>query len=257
MSARLSEFRPVRNVRQSQIAREWDAIAKTRVDQISSKRDVSARHVLLPMMRAMTADVDRTNVLDIGCGTGFIVSELSRTMDRIMAIDVSGASIEQARSLYSGRKNLRFAQTSVERHARTEATGGYTLATANMVLMTAVNLRRTLAAINSLLQAGGHLVLTITHPWFWPEYWGYAKAPWFSYDREIAIEAPFAISWDLDGALRTTHIHRPLHAYFDAMVQHGFEVETLVEPFPSQRVQRMYPKPWVFPRFLGMRCKKV
>jgi hypothetical protein len=59
-----------------------------------------------------------------------------------------------------------------------------------MTLMTAPDLRAFAKALATLLQARGRFVAILTHPCFWPRYWGYEEEPWFHYEREIFIEAP-------------------------------------------------------------------
>jgi hypothetical protein len=125
-----------------------------------------------------------------------------------------------------------------------------------MTLMTVVSLDRLAAAVSEMLKTGGHFVFTITHPCFWPAYWGYAGAPWFSYGEEIFIEAPFKISNEASDFV-TTHIHRPIERYVNVLNSAGFSVIAMVEPMPKAEIQALYPEPWHFPRFLGMKCIKV
>jgi hypothetical protein len=124
------------------------------------------------------------------------------------------------------------------------------------VLMTTSRLSVTTRALSALLKPGGHLVFSITHPWFWPTYWGYDRAPWFSYDRETPIEAPFRISLAQRGMPPTTHIHRSLQAYTTALCEARLVIEKILEPFPGPAARRKYPHPWTTPRFLVARCRK-
>ena len=51
---------------------------------------------------------------------------------------------------------------------------------------------------------------------------------------------------------RTTHFHRPLSQYISTLRDTGFQIDSLVEPFPSQAIQCLYPEPWSIPRFLAL-----
>jgi hypothetical protein len=124
-----------------------------------------------------------------------------------------------------------------------------------MMLMTTANLDGTLAAVANLLEPAGHFVFTIAHPCFWHLYWQYGD--WFNYAAETFIEAPFVISLDSTGSCVTTHIHRPLALYADKLAKFGFRIEEIEEPMPSPEVERLYPEPWKFPRFLGVRCVRT
>jgi hypothetical protein len=122
--------------------------------------------------------------------------------------------------------------------------------------MTAPDLRGFAKALAVLLQARARFIATLTHPCFWPRYWGYESEPWFCYERETFIEAPFVIS-KRRTEVRTTHIHRPLQQYVNVFAEEGFRLDALAEPIPEPEVQALYPKPWDFPRFLGLRWEKV
>jgi len=70
------------------------------------------------------------------------------------------------------------------------------------------------------------------------------------------VEAPFVIS-RCRTDIRTTHIHRPLAQYVSVFAEEGFQLNALVEPMPAAEVQALYPAPWQFPRFMGLRWEKV
>ena len=125
-----------------------------------------------------------------------------------------------------------------------------------MTLMTAPDLRAFARALAALLQARGRFVATLAHPWFWPKYWGYEDEPWFHYDVETFIEAPFVISRRRT-SVRTTHVHRPLCQYVSVFAEEGFRLDAIAEPMPPAEVQCLYPAPWRFPRFLGLRWEKA
>jgi len=68
------------------------------------------------------------------------------------------------------------------------------------------------------------------------------------------IEAPFHISLDQSNCFTTTHIHRPLGQYVSSLEKAGFGIVRVLEPMPSPDVERLYPQPWDYPRFLGALC---
>ena len=125
------------------------------------------------------------------------------------------------------------------------------LIVANMVLMDVVDLTGVLAGLRRIARPGGVLIVTITHPAFWPLYWGYEKSDWFDYWREIVIEAEFNITKQKSHST-TTHIHRPIERYLNEIVGAGFSISQLRELRPSVEVEREYPGHWYFPRFLGI-----
>lgn len=238
------------------LVREWDRLAEERHRQITSGDDLSFHHVVVPTTWRLLDGTDRTRVLDVGSGTGEFTLQLARSSGAVIAVEPSKISVAIARSVCLGVVNVRFIESSLEEAEEFFSEEGATTAVAVMTLMTAPDLRGFAKALAGLLRGGASFIAMLTHPCFWPRYWGYEKEPWFRYEHETFIEAPFVIS-RRQTDLRTTHIHRSLAHYLTVFADEGFALEALAEPMPALDVQNLYPRPWQFPRFLGLRWKKV
>ncbi len=246
-------LRPVIGKQMADIRREWDQIAKLRLDQISEGRDVSYSHVLEPTILRLIQSCNRTAVLDVGCGVGVLTARLAEISQNVVGIDISAESIHLAKEHGQCKGNLRFSASSVEVFA-SHAQERFSAIVTNMVLMTVLDLPTTLAAVVRLLAPDGRFILTITHPCFWPRYWNYEQQDWFEYGKEIPIEGPFRISAESPTSFITTHVHRPLAQYFDAFSDCGLVVLSAAEPWPENDAPQEYLRTWRFPRFLAMVC---
>lgn len=248
--------RPSRNKTLLELAQEWDALAPVRADQISSGRDFSFDHVLTPLMLDLAGPALRlaknsgpVTLLDVGCGTGELTSHIAPLADRVIGIDISKRSLAIARTklpsatFISGPLESCLADVVKER---------VNVVVAGMTLMSLPDLSSFADAVRRILPVGGRFIATLTHPWFWPWYWDYAREGWFSYSEEIAIEAPFRISSEQTEFV-TTHFHRPLHRYVGEFERQGFDLELLQEPVPSPPVLGEQKPAWKYPRFLGIR----
>ncbi len=235
------------------IEKEWDAIAPTRNAQISQGKDISFLKVLLPAIDQLTINSDFNLVLDVGCGVGFVTEALASQASSIVGVDLSGRSIELAQKRLERVHHARFFHGSLEEFAEQAAPHSFSLAVANMTLMTALDLLGLLRAVARLLHTSAHFVFTVTHPCFWPHYWGYDRADWFQYSQEITVEAPFKISFDVADVV-TTHVHRPLSHYMNSLIEVGFRIEVVIEPFPPSDTDPEYLRTWQQPRFLAVRC---
>ena len=237
----------------SVIAAEWDRIALARHKQIVSGNDLSFNHVLMPTVVDFLQGCDLNRVIDLGCGTGELTGELARVSGEVSGVDLSPLSIEIAEETCCGTSNITFHATTVEGFAKRWTGQLFTTAVANMTLMTCLDLDSFVKAAAKLVAPKGHLISTITHPWFWPNYWGYDNADWFNYHREVVIEAPFRISAEITEHV-TTHVHRPLSVYLNSLTRQGFLVDRILEPYPNEDIQALYPERWKFPRFLAFRA---
>ena len=253
MGSNRNSPRPVVGKSLADIAHEWDQLAYIRRDQIASGKDLSFRYVLLPAIRELLKGCSLKRVLDLGCGTGYLSSELAAISGEVTAVDVSSRSIEIAREACADSLNASFFLGSAEEFADQWSGPSFNTAVANMTLMDCLDLDSFILAVSRMITTDGCLVATITHPYFWPYYRGYADEGWFSYDQEIVIESPFRISTELTSHL-TTHVHRPLASYLSSLSRAGFEVDSILEPIPDNRIQTLYRDRWKYPRFLGFRA---
>jgi len=246
------------------LAAEWDKLAPYREELISSGRDLSYHRILSPSLRSMLTDLAEfpARVLDVGCGTGKFLETLAidNPTGRFVGIDPSSTSINVATSRPKPSDNIEFRACSAEDFATDDSRHGtYDGVIANMLLQNVADLDDVLAACRLLLKAGGVFIFAISHPCFWPRYWGYDEEPWFEYDKELWIEAPFrtSLSATVDPTLRTTHVHRPLHRYLNGLGNAGMTLEKIAEPIPDDGIEGAYPVAWEFPRFLIGRARRT
>ncbi|MEU6673456.1 class I SAM-dependent methyltransferase [Streptomyces sp. NPDC046853] len=254
-------MRKVEARRGRELAEEWDNLAADRDAMIGKRLDLSYHHILLPALYELSAQALATDahILDVGCGTGTMATELAEKHPGcdITAIDPSPRSIEIAKQERGEFANVMFRCASVEDYAKGPvAESSSDLIIANMLLQNVASLSDVLDACVRVMKPGAALVFAVAHPCFWPRYWKYEKEPWFRYDTETWIEAPFRTSLSPGGTLTTTHTHRPLSAYLNAFAATGLSLEEMVEPYPDQGIEGEYPIAWEFPRFLLGRYRK-
>src|SRR5438105_13954737 len=87
---------PVARPTLASVARQWDAVAQQRFDQISRGIDLTYDHVLVPAVRQLAELGDWSRVVDVGCGTGTLTEHLAERAGSIVGIDVSRESIRIA-----------------------------------------------------------------------------------------------------------------------------------------------------------------
>jgi SAM-dependent methyltransferase len=249
--------KPVVGITQEDIVTLWDRVAELRVAQITNGKDLSFNYILVPTVLRLSAHSDFTTVLDIGCGPGFLTRLLASKAQRLTGIDMSGKMIDLAQKSCGNLGNVELVHSTIEGFAANQESPPFTLAIANMSLMSMIELDKVLHATARLLKRGGHFIFTITHPCFWPFYWGYASEDWFDYREELVIEGTFKISLDTrNRGRKTVHVHRSMERYLASLSRAGFIIDSLREPMPAKEVEMKYPRRWKYPRFLGMRCIK-
>lgn len=211
-----------------EIAAFWDGVAPDWDIQVGTDGDQNRLLNSDPVLWRFAGEVAGRDVLDAGCGTGYLTKMLAERGARVTGIDVSAEMISIARERAPG---IEFRVDSCAELA-TVAGDSIDLVVANYVLMDTPDLAGTMTAFNRVLRPGGHAVLVFSHPCF-PQ----AAA-------EDAGDDATRYRWDasyFDEAKRVDPpwghfssefiwFHRPLSQYFNAFIRAGFDVAGFEEP---------------------------
>lgn len=230
----------------AEIGREWDKVALERFHQIVEGRDRSYLYTLCPFFEERASKTDFKSILDVGCGVGYLTHRLASYGVNVTGIDLSRRSIEIAKANFDGVEFILGDVVEVP-------VGEFDLVVANMVLMDYPDLRSLTEKIARSLRPGGTFLATIPNPYVWPRYWRYEARKWFSYQREVAVEAEFKISTAGSAGGLTTHFHRPLATYLQEAILSGLQLNRFVELTGNDIAHRTLRK---YPRFLAFEFTK-
>lgn len=226
----------------SRIAREWNAIAALRDDQVCSGKDHSANFVLAP---AILGQLPKASALvDIGCGTGWLTARAAQHVESIVGIDPSCDSIALARLRHCG-SGISYCAETVESYSCKPKK--FDAAISNMAASSAPDLESFLAASRRILKRRAVFIFTIPHPCFWPQYWGYASHARFDYEKSFAVEGEFKIQNEVSKLL-TTHFHHPLEQYVSALAAASFSIVSIHE---------LTGRGFSFPRFMLIKSRAL
>lgn len=251
----MSRFKLIREITSAELAGEWDALAAQRHEQIITGTDVTFHYVMSPLVKGLIGEDFFENLVDIGSGTGELTKKLAPQFNRILCVEPSVESLNISMEMLQQFHQAEFYNCEFE-SADLGCLKGSTIYLASMVLSATANLDAFVRSLAKLCKGDSAFIATIPHPCFWPRYWGYEAESWFSYERELFIQAPFRTSLSKT-SVSTTHVHRPIEMYIDAFKTHGFVLQELKEPIPNKEVQNLYPSEWEYPRFLGFKWIKA
>lgn len=219
-----------KDIDETMIANEWNKIAEKRNAEIKKGNDQSLLHILYPKIEQRIKELNiqtKRVVVDCGCGSGYIANRLSPYCSKIVGIDISDKSIEIAKSQYKALENVEYRVVSIEEFGK-KHTEYADICIANMVLSNIVDCKTACDSIWNMLKQHGRLLITIPHPCFWPEYWGYSDQEWFHYKEEICMSGDFSIT-GIGNLGISTHIHRPIDMYLKFLSEAGFTVIDMEE----------------------------
>ncbi|NIO76703.1 MAG: methyltransferase domain-containing protein [Armatimonadetes bacterium] len=188
-------------------------------------------HITNPALFQLLDQVEDQDILDAGCGPGWLSVEIARRGARVVGIDAAEQMILRARErAKDAPQNIRFMQADLcsplplQDHS-------FDGVVANMVLMDIPEIDRTLAEFRRVLRPAGRLVLSITHPCFFMWNWKRDAAGnklWKPVDDYLTVRSEVIEIWG-----PTRHYHRPLSWYFDVLASVGYVVDMLLEPTPD------------------------
>ena len=207
----------------------WDRVADDWDLQVGADGDRNRRLISDPVLWRFAGEVRGLDVLDAGCGTGYLARGLSERGARVVGIDVSERMIAIARRK-APELDLRVDSCST---LASVGDASMDLVLANYVLMDTPDLEGTLAAFARVLKPGGAAVAVFSHPCF-----AQGSATESDDGREIHYHWSFPYfepSQRVDppwAHFKSEFLwfHRPLSAYWKAFRSADFDVVDFDEP---------------------------
>jgi ubiquinone/menaquinone biosynthesis C-methylase UbiE len=191
------------------------------------------------------------DLLDLGCGNGYLARRLAKSGARVTAIDSSPRMIENARKHDPNDSlGIRYVLTSAG-SLDSIAKDSFDLVYANMSLMDIEDAEAAISEVGRILKRGGRFVASISHPCFdngsnsgWLVERIYFESK--TYRRIRAYRGQFSeqIPWKLpqSGEVKfTTAFHRPLNWYARLIAKHGLAINSLEEPEPTEEFSEKDP----------------
>jgi SAM-dependent methyltransferase len=225
---------------------DYDTIA----ERYSEKIDQRPWNALYerPATLALLPEVDKTDVLDAGCGHGWYAEWLVHHGARVVAVDRSAAMVALAQKRVAGRARVIQGDISDLRSVLADAT--FDLVLSSLVLHYQADLSPVFAECARLLRPSGTLVFSTHHP----------------VHDEVSILDPGYLNAELieeDWGWLTTkmrYYRRPLRDLTEPLADAGFVIERLCEPTPGEELKLRDPKGYDrlcrLPAFIFVRARK-
>jgi len=230
----------------------WNAAAAQYDAHLTSGDFWRHQHVISPAVFGLLGQVAGQDILDAGCGPGWLSVELAQRGARVVGIDGSEQMLLRARErAASASQDVRFAEADLCSSLPLQD-HSFDGVVANMVLMDIPAIGSALAEFRRALRPSGRLVFSITHSsfflWFWTRDASGNKL-WKPVDDYLTIRSDMNDFWG-----PTRHYHRPLSWYIGALASAGFVVDALLEPTPDLERSPDTDHVWRIPDFVVIRA---
>jgi SAM-dependent methyltransferase len=179
-------------------------------------------------------DVEGLDLLDAGCGEGYMSRLLAERGARGAGVDVSDSLIEYARTHKDAdRLGLKYAVAGLEDLPYED--DSFDVAVCNHVLSDVSDPAAAIRELGRVLRSRGRLVILMLHPCFYTahaERDASGSIPVAAYFSERSVDQPFVVA----GIESPDVAHmgfRSLEFYSTVLADAGFAIERLTEPHPS------------------------
>ncbi|MHA1772350.1 MAG: class I SAM-dependent methyltransferase [Candidatus Thorarchaeota archaeon] len=252
------------------IIQQWEANADAYASLIDGKGTPHQRIILLPSIRRLMGNVSGKDLLDAGCGEGYLDRLLVKEGANVTGIDISSrlirTCIERAKE-----EGLQIQYKVMDICDLIEIpAGSFDVILSNLVLLNVPCLDTALKGFYRVLKPDGVAIVSIVHPafnFYGPGKWELGeKDPTTRRRRGIHFivnqyfeEMPYEKYWRTRDGEKfpqpITFFHRTFSSYFNAARNAGFIIDAIEEPIPETD-DPFFERERRIPVFLLLRLKK-
>ncbi len=145
--------------------KRWDMHAEVFTAGYTELGDISRRTLLNPTIFSLMDDVNEKNVLDAGCGEGYLSRILAQKGASVTAVDYSEKMLELAKNRTEEDTNIIYNYGNCE-NLDFLAGNQYDMIVSNMVLQDLEDYQAAFQEMYRLLKPSGSFIFSILHPCF-------------------------------------------------------------------------------------------
>jgi ubiquinone/menaquinone biosynthesis C-methylase UbiE len=251
----------------------WNRNAPVWTNLVRAGYDVYRDYLNTPAFFEIMPTINGKKGIDIGCGEGYNTRLLAERGAILDAIDIAPAFIENAMSMEREFPlGINYSVSSATQIPFQSET--FDFATSFMCLMDLPKPENALREAFRVLKPGGFFQFSIEHPCFKPPYlkklrnaagktYAVEVGKYFSgingeIEQWIFGNTPLALKIKLP-MFQVPRFHRTLSFWINSILQAGFSIEQVNEPFPSETMIKEKPSldsAGVVGYFLHIRCRK-
>ena len=204
----------------ARMLRSWERNATAWTGAVRERRIASRRAGTDAAIVAAVLAASPRNVLDVGCGEGWLARELSSHGRRVVGIDASEALIDSARNLGGGTfETVAYANVS---DRATELGAPFDVAVCNFSLLEE-HLGSVFGALHRILDTRGRLLIQTVHPWIANRDGAYVDGWRTETFADFGADFTEPMPW----------YFRTLASWIAIVVAAGFNIERVDEPIDA------------------------
>ena len=227
------------------MAGHWDRQAAAYDKLIGSHGDPLRAEFLDPILLDLLGDLKGLQVLDAGCGNGYLMAKLQALGAEVTGADSSAELLKLAEQRFP---QCKFLQADLTQKLPF-ADASFDLIVSHLVLMDLPQCDILIAESYRVLRTGARVVMSILHPLFTPPVGSFHRG---ILGRIFPARASYHITnYFQNGCtpkqiyrspVTSLYYHRLLSTYINSFAAAGFQLSKLLEPRPSREFLKKYPQ---------------
>lgn len=210
---------------------QWNTSAEWYDQNMGAEGDHLNANIIKPELLSLLGDLDGRQVLDAGCGSGYLTSELANKAKSVVGTDFAPDFVELCQQKYSQRENLQFQQQDVTVPLDFE-NDSFDIVLSKMVLQYVPEIKTFANECFRVLKTSGHLVLVVDHPFHSQFFYaqslaGKVNPKYEGIENYFSHQAHTKLS--LWGKVELTWYPRTVSDYIKPFIDAGFGLETISE----------------------------
>lgn len=186
-------------------------------------------------LKKVLPDFTNKAVLDLGCGYGWHCNyAVEQGAQSVVGIDQSKKMLEVAKEKFNSSK-ISYIQSSIEDIDFQK--NSFDIVISSLALHYVKDYDRLIQKISEMVKVGGRILFTVEHPTFT----AYGSQDWYYNEEGEILHFPVD-NYYVEGKREAvflgttmTKYHRTLSTYLDTLVQHGFQIDRVLEPEPAEK----------------------
>lgn len=142
---------------------QWNNSADWYDKNMGEEGDELNRTIIRPNVLRVIGNLQGKNLLDVGCGSGYLTSELAKTAEKVVGTDFAPDFIQLCQEKYKDQQNLIFHVQDVTKEF-VFPSESFDLVLCKMVLQYVENIDTFAKESKRVLKIGGKVVVIVDHP---------------------------------------------------------------------------------------------
>ena len=256
------------------VKRIWNENAAGWIAGVQGGYDTYRDLINNPAFFAELGNVKGLRILDVGCGEGYNTRKLAELGAVITGVDISDKLVESARYLENEKPiGIQYHICSASEMSE-HVSGPFDISVSFMAMMDLLDYDRAVCEVASLVKTGGRFMFSILHPnmtsslgFIFDDHGsriGYKVGDYFGFnsrqdfDKWYFSHAPKELKAK-HSLINGCYFKRTISEYVNTLIQCGFTVEKMWEPYADDAAIEKHPDMAVtrqVPFFLGISCTK-